>query len=99
MTERPGAAPHEDSKGRNVTSLARIGWAAAKAAAGLSPYGPVGTVGVESLEIFVDHIRRYRDERVKQRLSAFARVILETHPDDVPEDLFDREIDQGEFHA
>jgi ribosomal protein S19E (S16A) len=29
----------------------------------------------------------------------FARVILETNPDDVPADLFDREIEVSDFHA
>jgi hypothetical protein len=101
MTERADETRQQDAKARNVTSLAQLGFAAAKAAASLVavPYGPLGAFSVESLKIIVDHIHRYREDQVQHRLAAFARMILETNLTDVPEDLFEREIDQADFHA
>ena len=96
MTERREDATQPDSKARAVTSLARIGWTAAKTTAGLVPGG---TLAVEGLEILVDHIRGYRDAKVKQRLSHFARALIEGTPSEELTDLLNGEIDQSDFHA
>jgi len=96
MHEHSTETKRERSRERTKISLSRIGWATGKATAGLVPGG---SLAVDVIETAVEHVRRYREDRVKERLSHFAKCILESAEGEELNHLLGREFEQSDFHA
>lgn len=86
----------EQSEARAKTSLARIGLVSVKAAVGLFPGGGLAA---DILESAVEHVLRYREDRMKERFSHFTKCILEGADGEELDQLLDREFEQSDFHA
>ena len=96
MHERSIEIKRERSRERTKISLARIGWATGKTTAGLVPGG---SLAADVIETAVKHVRLYREDLVKERLSHFAQCILEGADGKELDNLLGREFEQSDFHA